>query len=260
MSERDIPQSGEEQESEGLERGQENIEEQRALEESTHEPGARIEESSDIQEAEAIEANLVQLVDGQSPEYVEGQVLSADNFEEEQEYYQEGSGGKSAFGSETSDPQKHYTGVEMKQGEVLQDDDWNEEGDTSQKLEDSFDKVERMRQVGLEDLIDLQDMKENSLEEEKERLEDKYGSDTPRSLEFPPIAETLNEEGQIKVSDDISKDPAYLKAEESISKDPAYLETEESISKDPAYLKEKDIDPLETESKPPADTEEDQDD
>jgi hypothetical protein len=47
--------------------------------------------------------------------------------EEQESEEMDSKGGKSSFGSDTSDPKKHYSGVEMKQGEVLQDSDWNEE-------------------------------------------------------------------------------------------------------------------------------------
>jgi hypothetical protein len=110
-----------------------------------------------------------------------------------------GGGGKSSFGAGTYDPQKDYSSVQMTQGEVLQDDDWNEESEVvdpitregmMKKIEASFEALDEMRQEGLEDMRDIQAVKEESLEKETERLKDKYGSDDPRT---PPPEEVSTE-------------------------------------------------------------------
>lgn len=178
MTERDNLQPSEESESSSME----DSDKSRELEEATHEPGVRVEESGDIQEAEMIEANLVQLVDIQTTKYYEGKVLDAEDFEEEQEYHQEkgGEGGKASFGSDTSDPLKNYTAVKMEQGEVLLDNDWNEEEGTTQEIENAFVGLERLQQAALEDIKEIQETKIELGKEEKDRLEENYASDEPR--------------------------------------------------------------------------------
>ena len=157
MSEHNICHPREEQGISGLETAPGDVEETRSLEDSTHEPGSRVELVGDIKESEAIEASLVELLDTQSNKYFEGQILSTEDFEEEQEYHQEegGSGGKASFGSDTSDPLKNYTAVKMEQGEVLQDNDWNEEESITQEIENAFDELDRLQQTALEELKQL---------------------------------------------------------------------------------------------------------
>lgn len=192
MTERDNLQPSEESESSSME----DSDKSRELEDATHEPGARVEESGDIQEAEMIESNLVELVDIQATEYYEGQILSAEDFEQEQEYHhkKEGGGGKASFGSDTSDPSKNYTAVKMEQGEVLQDNDWNEEEGTTQEIENAFEELERLQQAALEDIKEIQESKMEFGKEEKDRLEEKYASDGPRSKKSGREGETGEEE------------------------------------------------------------------
>ena len=192
MTERDNLQPSEESESSSME----DSEKSRELEEATHEPGARVEDSGDIQEAEMIEANLVELVDTQSNKYFEGKILSAEDFEQEQEYHheKEGGGGKASFGSDTSDPLKNYTAVKMEQGEVLQDNDWNEEEGTTQEIENAFEELERLQQAALANIKEIQESKMELGKEEKDRLEEKYGSDEPRSKKSGREGETGEED------------------------------------------------------------------
>lgn len=76
------------------------------LEEATLEPDALIEAQRDFTEAEAIETAFTELVDA-------SQESSAEE-------------GKGALGQGSFDPSQQYSGVEMAEGEVLVDQDWNE--------------------------------------------------------------------------------------------------------------------------------------
>jgi hypothetical protein len=82
------------------------------LEAITLEPEAVVEQGMDFVQAEAIETAFVALVD-HSPETTES---SGD----------EGEGRK---GSGAFEPSKHYTTVQMEEGDVQKDDDWNESGE-----------------------------------------------------------------------------------------------------------------------------------
>jgi hypothetical protein len=108
-------------------------------------------------------------------------------------------GGKSSFGSETYDPLKEFSVVQMIQGEVLQDEDWNAEGgdvgpitreEMMKKLDSAFSAIDEDRLRALEDMKDIQAVKTELTEEEAERLKDKFGSDDPRT---PPPEEVSNE-------------------------------------------------------------------
>lgn len=80
--------------------------EQAVLEDATLEPAAQIETAGDYAQSEAIEAAMTEMVDEALQETAEG--------------------GKRDFGQESSDPSQAYSGVQMAQGEVLADQDWNE--------------------------------------------------------------------------------------------------------------------------------------
>lgn len=84
-------------------------EEAARLEEATLEPAAQVEAAGDYAQAEAIEAALTELIDS-APD-------QAGHSDE---------GGKTAFGQPAGDPSQHYSGVEMAEGEVVVDQDWNE--------------------------------------------------------------------------------------------------------------------------------------
>jgi hypothetical protein len=81
--------------------------EQIVLDDATLEPAAQIEAGGDYPQSEAIEAAMTELIDGAQEEAAEG--------------------GKRAFGRDTFDPNQHYSGVNLAQGEVKTDQDWNEE-------------------------------------------------------------------------------------------------------------------------------------
>jgi len=196
MAENNILQLREEREISGVETAPGNVEETRSLEDSTHEPGSRVELIGDIKEAEAIEASLVELLDTQSNEHIGGKIIDVGDFQEEQEYHpeKEGGGGKASFGSNTSDPLKNYTAVKMEQGEVLQDNDWNEEEGTMQEIENAFEELERLQQAALADIKEIQESKMELGKEEKDRLEEKYGSDGPRLKKSGREGETGEED------------------------------------------------------------------
>jgi len=94
-----------------------------SLDEATVDPEARVEREGDYTEAEAIESAVVTLIDEAPETPPESKPASLD---------------KDGEGSETFDPRKEYSSVEMDQGEVLQDDDWNEgqprEGDSPNQV------------------------------------------------------------------------------------------------------------------------------
>jgi hypothetical protein len=77
------------------------------LEEATHEPEARVEQRADYAEAEAIESAMADLVEAASElhEIPEQQPLP---------------------GETQGELTKHYSGVELTQGDVARDQDWNE--------------------------------------------------------------------------------------------------------------------------------------
>ena len=70
--------------------------------------------------------------------------------EEQNSEETESKGGKSSFGSDSLDSQKQYSGVEMEQGEVLKDSDWNEaESASSRELEEAtIDPTTRIEETG----------------------------------------------------------------------------------------------------------------
>lgn len=80
------------------------------LDDATLEPAAQVETSGDYDQAEAIEMAMHELIDADQ----ESATL----------------GGKGAFGQDTGDPSQHYSGVQMTQGEVHTDQDWNESANT----------------------------------------------------------------------------------------------------------------------------------
>jgi hypothetical protein len=97
---------------EGFEEQHDRLGSERAeLDEATHEPGARVEQEGDYAEAKAIEGALTELVDTKR----EGQALPCLG---------------SVDGEAQNDWAMHFRVVEDGRGEVLQDQDWNEEGGT----------------------------------------------------------------------------------------------------------------------------------
>jgi hypothetical protein len=76
------------------------------LDDATLEPAAQIEAAGDYAQSEAIEAAMTELVDESQQEAAEG--------------------GKRDFDQKTDGPSQHYSGVQMTQGEVQSDQDWNE--------------------------------------------------------------------------------------------------------------------------------------
>jgi hypothetical protein len=90
----------------------------RELNAATLEPVGSVETAGEIDEAEAIEAAVINLLVMPS---VEGQPANLD---------------KDGEGGETIDPRDEYSGVALREGEVLQDEDWNEDGGSTDVVMD----------------------------------------------------------------------------------------------------------------------------
>jgi hypothetical protein len=180
------------------------------LEAITLEPEAVVEQSMDFVQAEAIETAFVTLVD-RLPETTES---STDESE----------GGKvlGAF-----DPSKHYSAVQMEEGDVHKDDDWNEGGKGKVQKDDEWNGSSEGDAISIDPKPILQEVLDSHELIDEKGLAQVQGEEIsidPR----PIIQEMLDSPEPIR-----ENDVAQVQGEEiSINQEPIFqevLETPEPI-------------------------------
>ena len=100
------------------------VEAKQTVDRAAFAPEDTVEKTSDFKEAEAVQEAFVA-------------VMPAVQLSETPPAPETGqdSGGKSGLGNQNTNPADHYAGVNMTQGEVLKDNDWNEDGSNPNNVE-----------------------------------------------------------------------------------------------------------------------------